>query len=107
LRKEQRLAVLENRVLRKIFGPKRYKMTGEWRRLHSEELYDLYVSPNINRVIKSRRMRWLGYVARVGDRRVAYRVLVEKPDGKRPLGGPRLRWEDNTKLDLQEVGWGE
>jgi hypothetical protein len=98
--------VFENRVLRGIFGPKRDGVTGEWRRLHSEELNDLYSSPNIVRVIKSRRMRWAGHVARMGEGRVAYRGLVGKPEGRRPLGRPRRRWEDNIKVDLQEVGWG-
>ena len=81
-------------------------MTGEWRRLHNEELNDLYSSPNIVRVIKSRRMRKAGHVARMGERRGVYRVLVGKPEGKRPLGRPRRRWEDNIKMDLQEVGGG-
>jgi hypothetical protein len=98
--------VFENRVLRGIFGPKRDEATGEWRRLHNEELYDLYSSPNINRVIKSRRMGWAGYVARMGEKRGAYRILVGKPEARRPLGRPRRRWEDNIKVDLQEVGWG-
>jgi hypothetical protein len=93
-------------VLRKIFGPNRDNVRGEWRRLHKEELNDLYSSPNIIRVIKSRRMRQTGHVARIGDRRGAYRVLVGKPEGKRPLGRPRRRWEDNIKTYLQEVGWG-
>ena len=96
----------ENRVLRRIFGPKRDEVTGEWRKLHNEELNDLYCSPNIVRVIKSRRMRWEGHVARMGERRGVYRVLVGKPEGKRPLGRPRRRWEDNIKMDLQEVGYG-
>jgi len=82
-------------VLRRIFGPKRDEVTGEWRKLHNEELNDLYCSPNIARVIKSRRMRWAGHVARMG-----------KPEGKRPFGRPRRRWEDNIKMDLQEVGCG-
>jgi hypothetical protein len=94
--------VFENRVLRRIFGPKRDEVTGEWGRLHDEELNDLYSSPNIIRVIKSRRMRWAGHVARMGEGRGAYRVLVGRPEGRRPLG----RWEDNIKMDLQEVGWG-
>jgi len=79
---------------------------GEWRRLHNEELNDLYCSPNIVRVIKSRRMRWFGHVARMGEEWEVYRVLVGKPEGKRPLGRPRLRWVDNIRMDLQEVGCG-
>jgi len=98
--------MFQNRVLRGIFGPKRDEVTGEWRRLHNEELNDLYCSPNIVRVIKSSKKRQAGYVARMGERRGVYRVLVGKPDGKRPLGRPRRRWEDNIKMDLQEVGWG-
>jgi len=99
--------VFENRVLRRIFGPRRDEVTGEWRKLHNEELNDLYSLPSIVQVIKSRRMRWARHVARVGDRRSVYRVLVGKPEGKRPLGRPRRRWEDNIKMDLQEVGcWG-
>jgi len=92
--------------LRRIFGPKREKTTREWRKLHNEELDDLYSSPKIFRVIKSRRMRWAGHVAHMGDRRGVYRVLVGKPEGERPLGTPKLRWEDNIKKDLQEVGCG-
>jgi len=98
--------VFENRVPRRIFGPKRDEVTGEWRKIHNEELNDLYCSPNITRVIKSRRMRWAGLVTRMRERRDAYRVLVGKPEGKRPLGRPRLRWNDNIKMNLQEVGWG-
>ena len=94
----------ENKVLRGIFAPKWDEVTGEWRKLHNGELSDLYCSLNIVRVIKSRRMRWAGYVARMGERRGMYRVLVGKPEGKRPLGKPRCRWEDNSKMDLQEVG---
>jgi hypothetical protein len=97
--------VFENRVLRRIFGPKRDEATGEWRRLRYEELNDLYSSPNIIQVIKSRRMRLAGHVARMGERRGAYRILVGRPEGRRPLRRPRLRWEDNIKMDLQEVGW--
>jgi hypothetical protein len=88
------------------FGPKTNEVTGEWRRLHTEELYDLYAWQNIIRVIKSRRMRWTGHVTRMEDRRGAYRVLVGRPKGKRPLGRPRRRLEDSIKIDLQEVGWG-
>jgi hypothetical protein len=98
--------VFENRVVRRIFGPKRDEVTGEWRRLHNEELNDLYSSPNILRVIKSRRMRWAGHVARMGEERGAYRILVGRPEGRRPLRRPRHRWEDNIKTDLREVGWG-
>jgi hypothetical protein len=82
------------------------EVTGEWRKLHNEELNDLYSSPNIVRMIQSRRMRWAGHVARMGERRSVYRVLAGKPEGKRPLGRPRRRWEDNIKLDLQEVRCG-
>jgi len=99
--------VFENRVLRRIFGAKRDEVTGEWRKLYNEELNDLYCSPNILRVIKSRRMRWAGQLARMGERRGVYRVLVGKPEGKRPLGRPRSRWEDYIKMDLQEVGCGD
>jgi hypothetical protein len=106
LREEQRLKVFENRVLRRIFRPKRDEATGEWRRLHNEELNDLYSSPNIIRVIKSRRMRWARHVARMGEKTGAYRILVGRPEGRRPLGRPRRRWEDNIKMDLQEVEWG-
>ena len=86
--------------------PKRDGVTGEWRKLHNEELYDLYCSPNIFRVIKSRRMGWAGHVTRMGERRGVYRVLVRKPEKKRPLGRPSLRWEDNIEMDFQEVGFG-
>jgi hypothetical protein len=103
LTEEQRLRVFKNRVLRRIFVPKRDEVTGEWRRLHNEELNDLYLSPNIVRMIKSRRMRWAGHVARMGEGRGTYRVLVGRPEGRRPLGRPRRRWEDNIKIDLQEV----
>ena len=96
----------ENMVLRRIFGPRRDEVTGEWWRLHNEELTDLYSSPNIVRVIKARRMRWAGHVARMGEERGAYRVLVGKPEGKRALGRPRRRWVDNIRMDLQEVGYG-
>jgi hypothetical protein len=105
LREERRLRVFETRVLR-IFGPKRDEVTGNWGKLHNEELHDVYSSPTIMRVIKSRRMRWAGHVIRMGEGRGVYRVLVGKPEGKRPLGRPRRRWEDNIKADLQELGHG-
>jgi hypothetical protein len=89
----------ENRVLRRIFGPERDEVTGDWRKLHSEELHNLYSSPN--RMVKSRRMRWTGHVARMGEKRNAYRILV----GKRPLARPRRRWVDDIKIDLREIGW--
>jgi len=98
--------VFENRVLRRIFGPKRDEITREWRKLYNEELNDLYCSPNIVRVRKSRRRRWAGHVACVGEGRGVYRVLMGTPEGKRPLGRPRRRWEDNIKIDLQELGCG-
>jgi len=104
LRGECRLRVFENRVLRRIFGPKRDEVTGEWRKLHNEELNYLHCSPNIVRVIKSRRMRWAGHVARMGERRGVYRVLLEKHEGKRPLGRPRRRLEDNIKIGFSESG---
>ena len=106
LREERRLRVFENGALRRIFGPKRDEVTGEWRKLHNEELKGLYSSPNIVREIKSRRMKWAGHVAHMGEGRGVYRVLVGKPEGKRPLGRPRRRWEDNIRMDLQEVGLG-
>jgi hypothetical protein len=98
------MRVFEDRVLRRIFGPRRDEKTVEWRKLHNEELNDLYSSPNIVRVKKSRRMRWVGNVGRMSERRGVYRVLVGKPEGKRPLEKPRRRWEDNNKMHLQEVG---
>jgi hypothetical protein len=106
LREECRLRVVENRVLRRTFGPKTNKVIREWKKLHNEELNDLYSSPNIVRVIKSRRMRRVGHVAYMGERRGIYRVLVVKPEIKRSLGRPRHRWEDNIKMDLQEVQCG-
>jgi hypothetical protein len=103
LREEHRLRVFENRVLRRIFGPKREE-DGSWRKLRNNELHSLYSSPNIVRVIRSRRMRWAGDVAYMGEGRGVYRVLVGRPEGKRSLGRPRLRWEDNIKMDLREIG---
>ena len=97
--------MFENMVLR-IFGPRRDDVTGEWRRLHNEELNDLHSSPNITRVIKSRRMRWAGHVARMGEERGLYRVLVGKLEGRRPLGRPRRRCVDDIRMDLQEVECG-
>jgi hypothetical protein len=101
LTEEQRLRVFESRVLWRIFGPNRDEVTGEWRGLHNEELNDLYSSPNIFRVIKSRRMRWAGHVARMGEKKNAYRILVGRPEGRRQLWRPRHRWEDNIKMDIQ------
>jgi len=106
LREERKLRVFENMVLRRIFGPRRDEVTGEWRRLHNEELNDLYCSPNIVRVIKWRRMRRAGHVARMGEERGVFRFLVGKPEGKRPLWRPRRRWVDNIRMDLQEVECG-
>jgi hypothetical protein len=104
LREDSRLTVFENSVLRRLFGPKRDEVTGKWRRLHNEKLYGLYCSPNIVWVIRSRRMRWTGHVARMGDKRGAYNVLVGRPEGKRSLSRPRLSWKNNMKIDLQEEG---
>jgi hypothetical protein len=95
--------VFENRVLKRVFGPKRDEVIGEWRELHNKKLNHLYSLPNIVRVVKSRRMRWVRHVARMGEDRGVHRVLVGKPEGKRPLGRPRHRWEDNIKMDLQKV----
>jgi hypothetical protein len=103
LREEHRLRDFENRVLRMIFGPKRDE-DGSWRKIHNDELHSLYSSPNIVRVIKSKRMRWVGHVARIGEGRGVYRVLVGRSEWKRPLGRPRRRWEDNIKMDLMEIG---
>jgi hypothetical protein len=99
--------VFENRVLRRIFGPNRDEVTGEWRKLRNEELRDLYSSPSIIRIIKSRKISWAAHVARMGEKRNAYRLLVGKPEGKRPLGRPRHRWVDNIRMDLGEVVWGD
>jgi hypothetical protein len=109
LREENRLRVFESRVLRRIFGPKRNEVTGEWRKLYNEELHILYSSPNIIRQIKSRRMRWAGHVSRMEEERNVYRALMGKPQGKRPLGRRRYRWEDEIRMGecrLDPVGIG-
>ena len=106
LREERKLRLFENMVLRRIFGPRRDKIKGEWRRLHNKELNDLYSSPIIVRVIKSRRMRWAGHVPRMSEERGVYRVVAGKSEGRRPLGRPRRRLVDNIRMDLQEVGCG-
>jgi hypothetical protein len=107
LREEHRLRTFENRVLRRIFGPKRDEVTGKWRTVHSEGLNDMYSSPSIFRVTKSRRMRWAGHVVRIGDKRGAYRVLVVKPEGKKSLGKPKHRLGCNIEMYLQQVRWGD
>jgi hypothetical protein len=106
IREEHRLRVFEYMVLRRIFGSERDEVTGEWRKLHNGELHNLYSSPDIIRHIKSRRMRWAGHVARMGEGRNVYSVLMGKLKGKRPLERPRCRWEDGVKMDLREIGWG-
>jgi hypothetical protein len=107
LREENRLRVFENRVLRRIFGPKRDEVTGGWIKLHNEELHGLHSSPSIVRVSKARRMRWAGHVAQMGEVRGAYNILVGTPERRRPLGRPRRRWEDNIKIDLRKIGFGD
>jgi hypothetical protein len=92
-------------VLRRIFGLKRDEVTRHWRKLHNEEFHNLYSSPSVIRMIKSRRMRWAGHVVQMGTKRNAYRILIRKPDGKGPVGRPRYRWVDNIKMDLREIGW--
>jgi hypothetical protein len=106
-REEHRFWLFVNRVLRRICGPKTDEVTGGWRKLHNEELHGLYSSPSIVRVIKARRMRWAGHVARMGEVRGAYSILVGRPEGRRPLGRPRCRWEDNINMDLREIGFGD
>jgi hypothetical protein len=105
LREERRLRVFENRVLKKIFEPKRDEVTGEWRKLHNVELRELYSSPSIIRIIKSRRMRWSGHVARMGAKRNAYRLLVGNPEGKSPLGRPRHGWVDKFRMIWTGLVW--
>jgi hypothetical protein len=100
------LRVFENRVLRRIFGPKRDEVTGGWRKLHNEELHSLYSSPSMVRVIKAKRMRWVGHVARMGEVRGAYSISVGRPERRTPLGRPRHRWEDNIKIDFGKYGLG-
>jgi hypothetical protein len=99
--------VFENRVLGRIFGPKRDEVTGGWRKLHNEELHGLYSSSSIVRVIKARWMRWAGNVARMEEVRGAYNILVGRPEGRRPLGRPRRRWEENNRMDIEEIGFGD
>jgi hypothetical protein len=98
--------MFENKVLRRTFGPKRDEVAGEWRKLHNEELRDLYSSPSIIRIIKPRRMRLVGHVAQMGEKRNTYRLLAGKPEGDRPLGRPRRKWVNNIKMDFLEIGWG-
>jgi hypothetical protein len=106
IREDHRERMFENRVLRRIFGPKKDEVAGGWKKLHKEGLHNLHILPSIITMIKSRRMRWAGHVARMGEKRKAYRTLVGGPEGKRPLGRPRRRWVDNIKLDLREIGLG-
>jgi hypothetical protein len=100
------LRVFKNRALRRIFGPKRDELTGGWRKLNNKELHGLYSSPSIVRVIKARRMRWAGHVARTGEVRGVYNLMVGKPEGRKPLGRPGRRWEDNINMDLREIAFG-
>jgi len=104
LLEERKLRVFGNVVLRRIFGPRSDEVTGEWRKLYNKELNDLYSSPNIVRVVKSRRMRWAGHVVHIGEMKNLYRFLLGKPEGRRPLGRPRHRWLDNIRMDLPNVG---
>jgi hypothetical protein len=103
IKEEHRLKVYQNRVLRRISGPKRDKVIGGWRKHCNEELHNLYCSPSIIRIIKSRRMGWAEHLTRIGEKRNAYRILVGKPERKRPLGRPRRRWEHNNRMDLREI----
>jgi hypothetical protein len=104
LSEEHRLRVFENRVLRRIFKPTRNEVMGEWRKLHNEELRNLYSSPDIIRQIKSMRIKWAGHVARKGEDRKLYKIFMGKPEGKRPLGRPKRRWKDGIRMDLREIG---
>jgi hypothetical protein len=104
LLEEHRLRVSENRVLRGIFGPKREELAGGWRRLHNKEVHKSYASLHIANIIKTRRMRWTGHAARMGEMRHVYKILVGKPERKRPLGRRRRRWEDNIRMDPREIG---
>jgi hypothetical protein len=104
VREEHILRVFENRVLRRIFGPKRDGVTGGWSKLHNEGLHSLCASPSIIRIINTRKMKWAGHVARMGEKRNVYRLLVGKPEGRRPIGRPRRRWMDNIEMDLLEIG---
>jgi hypothetical protein len=97
--------VFENRILRRIFGPRRDEVTGEWRKLHNEELHNLYSSPDIIRQMKARQMRWARHVERMGEERKVYKVLVGKPKGNRPLGRKRCRWKDEIRMDLRKISW--
>jgi hypothetical protein len=106
LREENRLRVFEISVLRRIFGPKRDEVTGDWRILRNKELHKLYSSPDIIRQVMSKRMRWAGHAARMGEERKVYKVFLGKPEGKRPLGRPRRKWEDGIRMDLREIGLG-
>jgi hypothetical protein len=106
LREEHRLRMFEKRVSRRIFGPKRDEVTGGWRKLHNEELHNVYSSSSLVTMINSKTMRWTGHVARMREKRDAFRILVGKPGGKRPLGIPRRRWVDNIEMSLTDIGWG-
>jgi hypothetical protein len=103
VRREPKRKVSENKVLRRIFGPKREEVAGGWRKLHNEELHNLYASPDIIRMIKSRSMRWVGHVACMGEVRNAYKTFIAKPGGKRPLERSKRRWDDNIKMDVLEI----
>jgi hypothetical protein len=107
LREEHKLSVFENMVLRRIYGPKRDEMAGDWRKFHNEELHKLCFSSSIIRTIKSERMRWIGHLERMGKKKNTHRILVGKPEGKRPLGRPKCRWGHNIKMDLKEMEWGD